>query len=143
MQIRQLKGVVSLLFPHLILLSNQIGTALQNWSARPDILNKVKQSLTILEEFCEKWQESLYHEYRHDFLTELGLESMVSGESEPVRNNPKFRRDRTFHLDDGRKVVFEYHIKLPNGYRLYYFPDTDQRIIHVAYLGPHKSTKKH
>ena len=131
------------LFPHLIFLSRQIGTALQNWSACPDILNMAMQSLKIIEEFCEKWQASEYHEYRHDFLTELGLESKVSGESPSVRKNRKFRTERTYYLDDGRKVVFEYHVKLPNGYRLYYFPDTDQRIIHVAYLGPHKSTKKH
>ncbi|MCY4100374.1 MAG: hypothetical protein OXF46_05575, partial [Rhodobacteraceae bacterium] len=69
------------LYPHLKLLSNQIGTALQNWSARQSILIGAKKSLDILEIFCEKWQAEEYNSYKHEFLKELGLSAQISGES--------------------------------------------------------------
>jgi hypothetical protein len=125
------------LLPHLTLLSNQIGTILQNWSARPDVLLKARDALNVLELFCNQWVTGLHGEYRHDHLRALGLECEVSGESETVFKTPKKKSERMFWLDDGREVYCENHVKLPAGYRMHFYVDSKEKRIYVAYLGPH------
>lgn len=125
------------LFPHLTLLSNQIGTSLQGWSARQDVLFKARDALNVLESFSEKWLSGEYVEYRHGYLRGLGLAAEVSGESDSVNNDPKKKKERKFWLDDGRQVYCENHVKLPDGYRLHFYADEVNQRIYVAYLGPH------
>lgn len=125
------------LLPHLILLPNQIGTSLQNWSARPDVLMKARDALNVMELFCNKWVTGEYGEYRHDYLRDLGLACEVSGESETVFKTPKKKSERMFWLDDGREVYCENHVKLPDGYRMHFYADSGEKRIYVAYLGPH------
>lgn len=125
------------MFPHLTLLANQIGTSLKNWSARQDILLKARDALNVLEQFCSAWTVGEYVEYRHEYLRELGMEAEVSGESSTVRNHPKKMKERMFWLDDGRHVFCENHVKLPDGYRMHFYPDSETKRIYVAYLGPH------
>lgn len=125
------------LFPNLKLLANQIGTSLQNWSSRQDILLKARDALNTMELFCEKWDAGQYLEYRHEYLRALGLAAEVSGESTSVTNNPKKKRERMFWLDDGRQVYCENHVKLPDGYRMHFYPDAKEKRIYVAYLGTH------
>ncbi|MBW5414782.1 hypothetical protein [Pseudomonas sp. MAG002Y] len=125
------------LFPHLTLLANQIGAALQLWSARQDILSKSRDALDILELFCAKWKANEYCDYRHEYLRDLGLAAEVSGESTSVNNDPKKKKERLFWLDDGRQVYCENHVKLPHGYRMHFYPDTAEKRIFVVYLGPH------
>lgn len=125
------------LFPHLALLPNQIGTSLQGWSARKDILSKARDALNVLESFCEQWLTGAYVEYRHEYLIDLGLAANVSGESDSVSNDPKKKKERMFWLDDGRQVYCENHVKLPDGYRLHFYADASNKRIYVAYLGPH------
>lgn len=125
------------LFPHLSLLGNQIGTALQNWSARQDVLFKARDALNVLEEFCPKWSAGEYAEYRHEYLRDLGLAAEVSGESPSVNNDPRKKKERLFWLDDGRQIYCENHVKLPDGYRMHFYPDSERKRIYVAYLGPH------
>jgi hypothetical protein len=124
-------------FPHLTLLSNQIGTSLQNWSARQEVLIKARDALNLLESFNEKWLAGEYVDYRHEYLRELGLAAEVSGESNSVRDNAKLKKERMFWLDDGRQVYCENHVKLPDGYRLHFYNDSENKRIYVAYLGPH------
>ena len=125
------------LFPHLTLLQNQIGSSLQDWSGREDILSKARDALHVLEDFCAKWKSGDYPSYRHEHLRTLGLAAEVSRESSSVRNDPKKRQERIFWLPDGCEVYCENHIKLPDGYRIHYYPDTSEKHIYVAYLGPH------
>ena len=125
------------LFPHLKLLANQIGSTLQNWSARHDILFKARDALNVLEKFSSQWSAGKYGEYRHEYLRELGLAAEVSGESKSVHDNPKKMKERLFWLETGEEVYCENHVKLPNGYRMHFYPDPVERCIHVAYLGPH------
>ena len=125
------------LFPSITLQPNQIGTSLQNWSARMDVLLKARNALNVLEEFCSKWKIGIYADYRHKHLIELGLAAEISGESTSVSNNPNKKRERMFWLDDGREVYCENHVKLPDGYRLHFYPDADKKHIFVTYLGPH------
>lgn len=125
------------LFPHITLLANQIGTSLQGWSARRDVLLKARDALNILESFSEKWLAGEYIEYRHEYLRNLGLAAEVSGESDSVNNDPKKKKERMFWLDDGQQVYCENHVKLPDGYRLHFYAEAESRRIYVAYLGPH------
>jgi len=125
------------LFPHLTLLSNQIGTSLQSWSARQDVLYKARDALNVLESFTEKWLAGDYVEYRHEYLRDLGLAAEVSGESDSVNNDPKKKKERMFWLEDGRQVYCEHHVKLPDGYRLHFYADASNKRIYVAYLGQH------
>lgn len=125
------------LFPHLTLLPNQIGTSLQGWSARQDVLLKARDALNVLESFSDKWLAGEYVEYRHEYLRDLGLAAEVSGESDSVANDPKKKKERMFWLDDGRQVYCENHIKLPDGYRLHFYADAANKRVYVAYLGPH------
>lgn len=124
-------------FPHLSLLSNQIGTSLQYWSARQEILLKARDSLNIFELFCTKWKNGEYADYRHEYLRDLGLAAEVSGESASVSNDSRKKKERMFWLDDGREVYCENHVKLPDSYRLHFYPDASEKRIYVAYLGPH------
>lgn len=125
------------LFPHLTLLSNQIGTSLQCWSGRSDILMKARDALNVLELFSQKWLAGEYAEYRHEYLRDLGLAAEVSKESQSISNDSRKKKERMFWLDDGRNVYCENHVKLPDGYRLHFYPDSMHRKIYVAYLGPH------
>lgn len=125
------------LFPHLTLLPNQIGTSLHSWSARQDILIKARDALNVLELFCEKWLAGEYVEYRHEYLRNWGLAAEVSGESDSVQSDPKKKKERMFWLDDGRQVYCENHVKLPDGYRMHFYADSEKNRIYVAYLGPH------
>lgn len=125
------------LFPSLIFLNNQIGSALKSWSARQDVLNKARDALNVLELFGSKWKSGDYSGYRHNHLRDLGLAAEVSGESESVQNDPKKKKERMFWLDDGRQVYCENHVKLPDGYRMHFYPDSSQRCIYIVYLGSH------
>lgn len=125
------------LLPNLTLLPNQIGTALQSWSARPDILLKSRDALNILDQFCAKWNSGEYVEYRHEYLRDLGLAAEVSGESASVNNDARKKNERMFWLEDGRHVYCENHVKLSDGYRMHFYPDSEEKRIYVAYLGPH------
>jgi hypothetical protein len=125
------------LFPNLTLLSNQIGTALKTWSHRQDVLLKARDALNILESFSLKWKNNEYADYQHCILRDLGLAAEVSGESPSVTNDPKKKKERMFWLDDGRQIYCENHVKLPDGYRLHFYPDSIKKHIYVAYLGPH------
>ena len=125
------------LFPHLTLLQNQIGTSLQNWSARQGVLHKARDALNVLESFSDKWLAGEYVEYRHEYLRDLGLAAQVSGESDSINNDPKKKKERLFWLDDGRQVYCENHVKLPDGYRLHFYADALNTRIYVAYLGTH------
>ncbi|WP_067863186.1 hypothetical protein [Neptuniibacter marinus] len=126
------------LFPHITFpLSGQIGTSLQGWSARQNVLLKARDALNVMESFSDKWLAGDYVEYRHEYLRDLGLAAEVSGESDSVANDPKKKKERMFWLDDGRQVYCENHVKLPDGYRLHFYADALNTRIYVAYLGPH------
>lgn len=110
---------------------------LNNWSARKTILTQVKESLTALNTFCERWMSGIFDVYSHEALREVGLNHRVSGESETVMNNLRLRGQREFWLPEGRKEIFENHVKLSNGYRLHFYPDNNLKHIYVGYVGPH------
>ena len=90
-----------------------------------------------VSKFCEKWRNGEYKEYRHQYLSEHGLSTEVSGESVTVGQDSSLRNLRMFWLEDGRREYCENHVKLPNGFRMHFFPDALNKCIHIAYIGPH------
>jgi hypothetical protein len=56
------------------------------------------------------------------------LAAEVSGESTSVNNDPKKRKERMFWLYEGQEVYCESHIKLPDGFRLRFYPDTSKKV---------------
>jgi len=120
-----------------VLLCGKAPQQLSNWSASLTVLDQVKQALTTLSEFSQKWENGEIDEFRAQTLRDLGLAFQVSGESQTVRNAPKLRREREFWLPTGRQEFFEQHIKLSFSYRLHFFPDNATRQIYLGYIGPH------
>ncbi len=124
-------------FPNITLLDNSIGGQLRGWTHRPDILNKAKHAMLIMNEFVQSWKEGKYKDYRHEYFKDFRLSSEVSGESKSVNDDPKKKAEREFWLPTGRKVYCENHVKLQDGFRLHFYPDSEEKTIYVAYLGPH------
>ena len=110
---------------------------LNTWSASNTTLTQVKESLSSLNTFCEKWRDGTYESYRHELLRDVGLNHKVSGESETVMRDPRLKGQREFWLPEGRKEVFENHVKLSNSYRLHFFPDSQTRRVYIGHIGPH------
>jgi len=114
---------------------------LSNWSYSLTFLAQIKESLTALNSFAKVWSDLEVAEYSDRGLRNAGLSHKVSGESASVLNNRYLRKEREFWLPTGRKVVFEKHIKISNGFRIHFYPDNESRIIYVGYIGPHLKLK--
>ncbi|MGE3724585.1 MAG: hypothetical protein AB7I41_03485 [Candidatus Sericytochromatia bacterium] len=127
-----------LLCPHLELISKM--SDLKHWSHPLHILEKGREALAVLNIFVEEWQAGQHVDYRHAHLIEKGLD--ISGESESVYSNRRLRALREHYLpSSGTKVYCEYHIKnFANGYRMYFYPEPNERKIYVVYFGPHLQT---
>ena len=61
----------------------------------------------------------------------------MSGESTTVHQNSKLRKEREFYLPDGSLVFFESHIKLSNRFRIHFYPEPQNGIINIGYIGSH------
>jgi hypothetical protein len=123
-------------FP-LIKLCGNAPKQLNKWSASHELLNEIRESLTILNLFAEKWNNNEIIDYSHVQLRMLGLNHAVSGESQSVLNNPKKISARQFHLPNGDKIIFENHIKFSQGFRLHFFPDHKTKTIFIGHIGNH------
>ena len=66
---------------------------------------------------------------------EYGMD--ISDESDTVKNTPRLRQQRYFRISNerGRQYCF-FHIKLGN-IRVHIYPEEQERVIYVAYIGPH------
>lgn len=98
-------------------------------------LRQVVIKLIAMEAYCSRWTSG-------GFVADVLLN--VSRESSPVRDNPKLRGQRTFKCKDGVERFFEWHARLtPDEWRLHFFPDEENHIILVGYVGPHLPTAKY
>lgn len=110
---------------------------LQCWSHGGNVFQQVKKALTVLNTYAEKMSAKTVDGYSHKQLQESGLNHDVSGESATVSQNRKLRKEREFYLPDGSLVFFENHIKLSNGFRIHFYPEPQNGIISVGYIGHH------
>lgn len=114
---------------------------LNRWSASSTILEQIKQALQFLNQFAVAWGIGDVSHYSADILRDRGLPFQVSGESATVRSNPALRKEREFWIPAGVKEYFEHHIKMSDGYRLHFFPDSETKNVYVGYIGPHLRLK--
>jgi hypothetical protein len=110
---------------------------LKKWSNSSTLLEQVKESISALNLFSEKWNSNEFAAYSHENLRKSGLNHEVSGESLSVIRNPTFRKEREFWLPDGRKVLFENHIKISQGHRIHFYADSESKRIFIGYIGRH------
>ncbi len=124
-------------FPCLHLLDNELKNQLCTWPHKPAILHKAKNALLAINEFVQRWQGGGFDDYQHSHLVTCGLSAEVSGESLSIKQDPKKRAEREFWLPEGKKVFCENHVKLQDGFRLHFYVSNSEKIIYIAYLGPH------
>lgn len=61
----------------------------------------------------------------------------ISDESDTVKNTPKLKKQRNFKISDEKGSQYCFiHIKL-NNIRVHIYPEEQERVIYVAYIGPH------
>lgn len=120
-----------------IFLCGKAAQQLNNWSCSLSILDQVKLSMEKLSQFVSEWEKGNFLYYRSESLREIGLPFQVSGESERVNNCPRLREEREFWLPCGHREFFEQHIKMSSGYRLHFYPDSENKKIYIGYIGPH------
>ncbi len=61
----------------------------------------------------------------------------VSGESDSTMRF--YSGQRRFKLPDGRRELFEAHIKIGD-LRFHFYPDNQEHKVYVGYIGPHLPT---
>ena len=126
----------SKMYPSLVF-CEKMNQCLLKWKGPDLILNQSKETLRVLDSFVEKWRKDATIFYSDENLRNSGLEHKVSGESDTVKNKEKLRKQREFRLPTGIKLFFEKHVKLSEGYRLYFYPDESEKVIYIGYVGSH------
>ncbi len=114
---------------------------LLNGSFSKTILDQIKDSVVILNSFCEKWNSGIFESYSHENLKKAGLNHNVSGESPTILQDRVLMSEREFWLPDGTKRLFENHIKIAKGHRIHFYPDSKSKRVYVGYIGTHLRLK--
>lgn len=120
------------LFPNLIF-CEVVSEQLQSLGAENPILQLVKNRLSELEDYCKGWTDEVF---------EPKILRNVSPESQVTLQNPKYSKERTFVCPDGKERVFSWHAKLSFGWRIYFFPNEQRKMI-VGYVGCHLRTVRY
>lgn len=134
---KELWGHRGIYFESLKFVECSLQSTFMKWSFPESVLDAVESSLNLLDTYAAKIKDGVYLFYRKEQLYELGLSYKVSGESESIRKDPKAREKRSFYIETGEKIFFEDHIKLPLGYRLYFYADFDDKSIYIGYIDVH------
>lgn len=123
----------------------QLGISKENlWEQKEDIFTKIKfcpevkaQIKDLPKEIFEKTLSILRDiETKKKDITDWNY----SGESTTVKNNSKLKALRYFTVEN-EKVYFNNHIKISNGYRIYFLEQ--KSLIYIGYIGKHLKTKKY
>ncbi|MGB5962756.1 MAG: hypothetical protein WBG73_19115 [Coleofasciculaceae cyanobacterium] len=120
------------LFPNLTL-CEAVGQQLQSLGAENPMLQPVKNRLLELEDYCKSWTD--------DAFDPKNIRN-VSPESQVTLQNPKYSKERTFLCPDGKDRVFSWHAKLSSGWRIYFLPNEQRKMI-IGYVGCHLRTDKY
>ena len=98
----------------------------------------VKKDLVALNSYVANHGAKNFNDKNFESCTSV----KISGESETVKKNPKLRDLRCFDIPNVRKVFCEKHMKTEN-HRTYIYPDRENDIMWIVYIGPHLSTAKY
>ncbi|MDM8561120.1 hypothetical protein [Candidatus Parabeggiatoa sp. HSG14] len=120
-------------FPYLTL-CGQVEKQLTRVGIQSKFFDQIIEKLKRLNEYAKNWQAG---SYSSNDVKRYGLD--VSGESDNTLN--KYGRQRKFRLLDGKKALFEKHIKTGD-LRFHFYPDEENKVIYVGYIGSHLPTIK-
>ena len=118
-------------FPHLVLCGEvqkqlrQIGMS--------GHLAQIIARLRTLDEFVATWKTGSFNSDQLNDETNL----RVSGESASTMR--LYSGQRRFKLPDGRRELFEFHVKTGD-LRFHFYADNPERKVYVGYIGPHLPT---
>ncbi len=102
----------------------------KNLSINDAVYNKLWENLKKLDSAIIKSKSD----------TELKNETKLNftDENDSVKNNPKLRRHREFHITEDKKVFFGLHVKnFPAYMRLHFYSDYENKKIYIGYFGKH------
>ncbi|MCT4615659.1 MAG: hypothetical protein N4A49_12375 [Marinifilaceae bacterium] len=121
-------------FPNLCF-CGQTEKQLSKLSVSQHVYNQLYNSLKKLNDYCNK---SLDYSLQ-SIIDETNLR--ISNESDSVKNNQRYKRLRTFEVNN-KKEFFGFHIKnFSDALRLYFLPNSGENKIHIGYFGKHLPTK--
>ncbi len=120
------------LFPSLEFCED-VSQQIQTLSTSNPMLRQVVKRLFELEYYCKDWADEAF---------EPKSLRNVSPESQVTLQNPKYSKERTFLCPDGKERVFSWHAKLSFGWRIYFLPNEQRKII-IGYVGCHLRTVKY
>lgn len=118
-------------FPNLILCGDVKGQLKR--VGESGYLNQIIDRLRTLNEFAAQWQSGNFDLNRLKETTNLN----VSPESDSTMR--LHGGQRRFKLPDGRRELFELHIKIGD-LRFHFYPDEQEKKVYVGYIGPHLRT---
>lgn len=123
------------IFPSLVFcecVREQVEVLLSGDARLPSIIRQLKE----LDTYAEAWQSE-----QGRFDTRC-LPGTPAPESEATLH--RYSVERTFMCPDGIARLFEWHLKLKGiNWRIYFFPDEEQRVIIIGYIGSHLPTVKY
>lgn len=91
---------------------------------------QIKKRMFEFQNYCNGWNDGPFAPDR--------LPSRTTTESSATLN--RYSQQRTFRCPDGIDRVFSWHIRLtPGAWRIYFYPEENNKIIFIGYIGPHLS----
>ncbi|MGI9249997.1 MAG: hypothetical protein ACR2PR_02210 [Pseudohongiellaceae bacterium] len=119
------------LFPFLAI-SKNAEKQVQALTGTEQHFKKIVRHLHVLNKTMNEWEKGIF--------TPLGI--TTSPESEATLQ--QYSEEHTFRCVDGKTRLFSHHSKLiSENLRIYYYPDTNNRIVHIGYVGKHLPTVAH
>ncbi len=95
--------------------------------------NATESSLKILQNFCESWDTAYFN-----------IHAVPTAAPESKSTMQQYSEERTFLCPDGKKRVFEWHVKkFTVNWRTHFYDFPAQRRLLVGYVGPHLPTAKY
>jgi hypothetical protein len=95
------------------------------------MLEHVKDRLRKLQQYAESWTEGSFSSNK--------LHCSASPESEATLK--QYSKERTFLCPDEKKRMFSWHVRLPLGWRIHFYPEQPRKIL-IGYIGEHLPTAK-
>ena len=91
--------------------------------------------LKLFNDFCASWQIGNFD------LKTLNAQTSLNASGESQQTMKKYGSHRRFKLTDGRREIFELHIKTGD-LRFHFFPDNNNKCVYMGYIGKHLPTIK-
>lgn len=109
---------------------------LHKYAPQKDYIRAVRLRLLYLEQYSQQWRKV------GGSFDNGQLFGNASPETQQTLQHPEYGRKRVFVCPDGQQRLFSWHVKMPDGWRLHFYPDEERQTIIVGYIGPHLPTVK-